>query len=120
MTSSNRPAACRQRRGQSIKSSQAYLVLRPAKEGACPRVEQRVSPRHGGGRLLCDLVAQVLDQDLVAALVQHRKPVAGDEHGGGATAPLGVLRDKPRPNSALLSLQRAREPGTRESNPLQP
>ena len=84
-----------------------YLVLRPAEEGACPRIEERVGPRHRGRRLLRDLVAQVLDQDLVGALVQHREPVASDEHGRGAAAPLGVLQDKPQLNSAFLSHQRA-------------
>ncbi len=38
------------------------------------------------------LIAQVLDDDLVAALVQQRKAVARQEHGGSREAALGLLR----------------------------
>jgi hypothetical protein len=37
------------------------------------------------------LVLQVADLDLVGALVQHRKPVAGDKHSRGTQATLRLL-----------------------------
>lgn len=43
------------------------------------------------GYTAAHLVLQVADLDLVGALVQHRKPVAGDEHRRGAQTTLRLL-----------------------------
>ena len=68
------------------------LVLGAAEQGAGACVEDGIAARDGGGDLLGDLVAQVLDQDLVAGLVQHGKAVARDEDRRVARAPLGILQ----------------------------
>ena len=75
-----------------------HLVVGPADEGASASVEDGVGGGAGTGHLLGDLVAQVLDQNLVAALVEHREPVAGDENGRAARPALRLLR---RPRSGF-------------------
>ena len=58
-----------------------YLVFRPAQQHAGASIEYGVGGGAGGGSLFGNLVAQVLDDDLVAALVQHGKAVACNEDG---------------------------------------
>lgn len=57
----------------------AYLVLRAAQQGASASVEDGVCGSTRGGSLLGDLIVQVLDHNLVAALVQDSKAVARNE-----------------------------------------
>ena len=68
------------------------LVLRAAEQSTGASIEDGVGGGSGGARaLLGDLVLQVLDEQHVAALVQHRKPVARYEHSRAAHIPLALL-----------------------------
>lgn len=60
--------------------AKAYLVLRAAQQGASASVEDGICSGTRGRSLLGDLIAQVLDHNLVASLVQHSKAVAGNEN----------------------------------------
>ncbi len=71
-----------------------HLFFRSTEQQPGAGVEDGV---RGGQRrcdLLGDLVPEVFDDDLVGALVQDGKPVAGDEDGRVAEASFGVLRMK--------------------------
>ena len=61
------------------KQGAGYLVLRAAQQGAGAGIEDGICGGARGGSLLGDLIVQVLDHNLVAALVQHGKAVAGYE-----------------------------------------
>lgn len=84
-----------------LRGADARLVLGAAEQHAGAGVEHRVGGRAGRRALLGHLVAQVLDQQLPSALVQHRKAVARDEHRRRADAALGLLR----PESKLQAQQ---------------
>ena len=72
-----------------------HLVFRAAEQGAGPGIEDGVRRRSGGRcALLSDLVLQVLDEQLVGALVQHCKAVARDEHCRAAHTPLWILSNR--------------------------
>ena len=49
-----------------------HLVLRAAEESASASIKDGFCSGAGGRRLLGDFIVQVLDHNLVAALVQHR------------------------------------------------
>ena len=57
-----------------------HLVLGATDEGASASVENGIGGRGCTRGLLGDLVAQVLDQDLIRALVQHCEAIPRDEH----------------------------------------
>ena len=69
----------------------AHLVLCATEQRASAGIEERIRAWDRRGRLLGDLVAQVLDQDLISALVQHREAIARDEHRRGPATTLGLL-----------------------------
>lgn len=56
-----------------------HLVLRAAQQGASACIEDGICSGTRGRSLLCDLVAQVLDHNLVTSLVQHSKAVASNK-----------------------------------------
>ncbi len=60
--------------------AEAHLVLRAAQQGASACIEDGICSGTRGRSLLSDLIAQVLDHNLVASLVQHSKAVAGNEN----------------------------------------
>lgn len=76
---------------KSRETQSAYLVLCAAEQSASAGVEEGVRAWDRRGCFLGDLVAQVLDQDLIGALVQHRKSIARNKDRRGPAAPFGLL-----------------------------